>query len=575
MNSKSDIDSNASRAKTIKPPGRARWRETDCPATGLAPVVLGSVPYGKILGTALAIVVSLVATSPVSAKPRLARVFGNNMVLQREKPVPVWGWADPGEAITVTFANQSKGTTADSAGAWRVTLDSLKTSTTPQELVVAAASSTPPLRLSNVLVGEVWLCGGQSNMGLALRDCFQGPEVVAAAKDSDFRFIGVGAAGQSVPAADISGGQWQVCTPDTAADFAGTAYFFGRALRRELKIPIGLIEFDRGATGIEGWVSLEAYRQASAPELQKMYVEAASWNPQSDIGRKAHAEAFAKIQAWIPAAKAAVAAGKPVPPEPMLPVPSKQVPGPTTTFNGTIYPLVPFAFRGAAWYQGESNPGEGRIYELKLKALITGWRAAFGQGDFPFYIVQLANEGNTVINPMDEEFFRYVPVREAQRRAAALPNTGLVCAIDLGEDASGHPRNKRDVGERIALWARAKQYGEKVPCCGPMYKSFRRDGKTFVISFDAAENGLMIADKDGLEPVKEIPNGVTKQFSIKGPDGKWHWADAKIAGQTVVVSSEKVSDPVAVRYAYSLNPKGPKVYNREGLPASPFRTDEW
>jgi sialate O-acetylesterase len=509
------------------------------------------------------------------AKPKFAGVFSNNMVLQREKPVPVWGWAEPGEEVAVTFGGQSKAARADGKGAWRVTLDALSASSSPRVLAVTSPGKDSKISVENVLVGEVWLCGGQSNMGLSLRDCFRAPEEIAAANDPEFRFLAVPAVGQSIPAADISGGRWQVSTPDTAADFAGTAYFFGKSLRKHIKVPIGVIEFDRGATGIEGWVPLEAYRQSPAPALQAMYHEAASWNPQSEIGRKAHLDAFARIKAWLPAAKTAIAAGKPVPPEPMLPTPSRQVPGPTTTFNGTVHPLAPCAIRGAVWYQGESNPGEGAIYELKLKALITGWRTAWGQSDLPFYIVQLANEGNTVIQPMEEELFRYVPVREAQRRAAALPHTGLVVAIDLGEDASGHPRNKRDVGDRAALWARAKQYGQKVPCCGPMYRGFRREGDTMILSFDSADNGLMVADKDGLDPVKAVPGGVMKQFSIKGSDGKWHWAEAKIVGKTVAVRSDKVPNPVAVRYGYSLNPKGPKLYNTESLPASPFRTDDW
>lgn len=517
----------------------------------------------------------LLVAATAGAKPKTATIFGDNMVLQRDRPVPVWGWADPGEEIIVAFAGQTKSTRADAHGAWRITLDPLPASAEPRTLSVQSKAEPQPSKIENVLVGEVWLCGGQSNMGLALRDCFRAPEEIAAANDPQFRFIAVPANGAAVPSADIGRAKWRASTPETAADFAGTAYFFGRSLRQHLKVPVGLIEFDRGATGIEGWVPLAAYESAKEPALQAMYREAAGWNPQSEIGRKAHLDAFARIEAWLPAAKAALAAGQHVPPEPLLPAPSRQVPGPSTTFNGTIHPLTPYAIRGAVWYQGESNPGEGEIYEQKMKAMITGWRTAWGQGDFPFYFVQLANEGNTVIQPMEEENFRYVPVREAQRRALALPNTGMVVAIDLGEDASGHPRNKRDVGDRLALWVRARQHGEKVPYCGPLYRECRRDGDTMIISFDHAGSGLMVADKDGLDPVKEISGGVMKQFSIQGADGKWHWADARIVGKTVVVRSDKVPSPVAVRYAYSLNPKGPKLYNRDGLPASPFRTDDW
>ncbi len=536
-------------------------------------------PYGNS-GTVLALTVTvclglLALATPAWAKVRTAKIFSDNMVLQRNQPVPVWGWSDPGDEVTVTFAGQTKTVRADTNGAWRITLKRMPASPEPRTMAIRSRAGNPETTIEGVLVGEVWFCSGQSNMGLALRDCFQAPEEIAAADYPQFRFFVVPGGGAPVPVTDIGGGKWQVCTPQTAADFAGTAYFFGRALHRELQVPIGLIEFDRGATGIEGWVPLAGYKDSTVPALQAMYREAASWDPRSDIGRQAHDKAFADIEAWIPLAKAALLSGKPVPPEPRLPVPSRQVPGPTTTYNGIIHPLVPYAIRGAVWYHGEANPGEGELYEQKLEAMITGWRTAWGQGDFPFYFVQLANEGNTVIQPMEEETFRYVPVREAQRRALDLPRTGMAVAIDLGEDASGHPRNKRDVGERLALCARADTYQQNVPFSGPLYRSSRIKGDTVVLQFDHIGSGLMIGDKDGLESVREITNGITRLFSIAGADGVWHWADARIVGKTVEVRSDKVPAPARVRYAYSMNPKGNKLYNRDGLPASPFRTDDW
>jgi len=517
----------------------------------------------------------LLGAGPASAKPRLATVFGDNMVLQRESPVPIWGWAEPGESVTVAFAGQIRTARAETNGAWRVTLAPMSASAEPRELVVRSDATNSSVQATNVLVGEVWLCGGQSNMGLHLRDCFNAEEEIAGAGDPQFRFVAVPAAGSAVPVANIAGGRWLISAPETAATFAGTAYFFGRSLRTHLKVPVGLIEFDRGATGIEGWVPLDGCRKSPSPALQAMYREAAQWDARSAMGRQAHAEAFARIEAWLPAAKAALRDGKPVPPEPLLPAPSRQVPGPTTTFNGTIHPLVPFAIRGAVWYQGESNPGEGAIYEAKLKALITGWRDAWDQGDLPVYIVQLANEGDTVLAPMDEETFRYVPVREAQRRALVLPNTGLAVAIDLGEDRNGHPRDKKDVGERLALWARAKTYGERIPFSGPLYRRCRIKGDAVILYFDHAGSGLMVGWKDGLAPVHEVKGGTLQHFAIAGADGKWYWADARIVDDTVVVRSEQVPAPLKVRYAYSMNPKGNQLYNRAGLPASPFRTDDW
>jgi len=494
------------------------------------------------------------------------------MVLQRERPVPVWGWAAPGETVTIVFAGQRNTATAGADGKWTVTLAPLPASGEPRELTVAGDGMTT---VKNVLVGEVWVCGGQSNMGLTLRDCFEAPSAIAAANYPQYRFFSGGVTTSLLPAPDLRGGSWKVCSPETAANFAGTAYFFGRRLHLALDVPIGLIEFDVGATGIEGWAPLEGFRAAPEPELQVIYHEVASWDPDSEIGHRAHAEAFAKIKAWLPVARQALADHQAAPPEPLLPAPKPYQANPCQIFNGTVAPLIPYAMRGAVWYQGESNPGEGEIYAMKMRAMINGWRALWGAGDFPFYYVQLTNEGKPNEDPAGEGDFRYVPVREAQRRVMTLPNTGMVVAIDLGEDASGHPRNKRDVGERLALWARAKTYGELIHYSGPLYHGCRIDGDRVIISFDYAESGLMVGDKEGLEPVREVKDGALSQFAIAGADGVWYWADARIVGDTVVARSDWVPAPVKVRYAYSMNPKGNKLYNRNGLPASPFRTDEW
>jgi len=507
------------------------------------------------------------------AKVKLIAPFTDNMVLQRERPVPVWGWADPGEAITVTFAGQKKTAMAGANGKWMVTLDPLQTNSQPAELTV---TGTDTATLKNVLVGEVWLCGGQSNMGLYLNEVFNAPQEVAAANYPEFRFMATPVPGKLLPAEALAGGSWRVCTPENAARFAATAYFFGRQLHKAINVPVGLIEFDRGATGIECWVPLTAYQASTTPSMQQIAHTVSTWNPQSAIGRKAHEDALKAIAAWAPEARKALAEGKPVPPQPLLPAPDKFQANPCETFNGTIHPLIPFAFRGAVWYQGESNPGEGQIYHEKFKAMILGWRQAWGVGDFPFYFVQLANEGLANQAPDEDDTFRYVPVREAQRRTLEVKNTGMVVAIDLGEDASGHPRNKQDVGDRLALWARAKEYKQEVPVSGPLFKSHKIVGNTIVLTFDHVGSGLMVADKkEGLEPVFEVPGGIMKHFVVAGADGKWQWAQAKIVGNTVVVQSDKVAKPVKLRYATSMNPKGPKLYNKEGLPASPFRTDIW
>jgi len=520
----------------------------------------------------IALAFLLAVSNSTWANVRLASPFTDNMVLQRERLVPIWGWAEPGEAITVSFGAQKKTATTGADGKWMIKLDALKSSSEPADLTISGADT---IVIRNVLVGEVWLCGGQSNMGLALRDVFNAPQEIAAADYPQIRFLAAPVVGKLLPADNLAGGNWRICSPQTAAGFSGTAYFFGRALHRALKVPIGLIEFDRGATGIECWVPLEAYQASNSPALQQIARTVDSWNPQSSIGRKAHEEAFKAIAAWVPLARQALQEHRAVPPQPLLPAPDPQRANPCETFNGTIHPLIPYAVRGAAWYQGESNPGEGAIYELKMKAMITGWRRAWGQGDFPFYYVQLANEGLPNQDPDEDATFRYVPVREAQRRVLAVKNTGMVVAIDLGEDANGHPRNKQDVGERLAQWALAKDYKQSVPFSGPLYRGHRIAGDSMILSFDNVGGGLMIGDKNGLEPVQEVKDTALKYFAIAGADGKWHWGEARIVGATVVVRSPQVPVPVKLRYAYSMNPKGPKLYNREGLPASPFRTDNW
>lgn len=525
----------------------------------------------RVILLLLAVVLTTTA-SIASAKTTVAGIFTDNLVLQRDMAVPVWGWAEAGEQVTVLFAGQEKSAAAGADGKWSVALDALPVSAEPRDMTIRGAET---ITLKNVVVGEVWFCAGQSNMGLSLAEVFNAKEEVAQANYPLLRLMGVPATPTALPMKDIRGGKWKVCTPETAAGFAGTAYFFGRAMQDKLKIPVGIIETDVGATGIEGWVPLAAYREAKEPALQQIYQDTAAWNPAGEIGKAAHAQAFKDIHAWLPVAKAALAEGKPVPPQPLVPAPPRHVAGPTIIFNGTIHPITPYAIRGVVWYQGESNPGEGAIYEHKLRALVNGWRGAWGRDDLPIYIVQLTNEGKPVEEPAEEETFRYVPVRQAQRRAATMPNTGLVVAIDLGEEASGHPRNKKDVGERAALWAFTHQYKMPVPFTGPLYKDHRVDGNHVIIAFDHVGGGLMVGDKLGMEPVRELPGEPLRHFSLKGADGKWHWAEAKIDGNQVIVWSDRVPAPIAVRYADSMNPKGGKLYNREGLPASPFRTDEW
>lgn len=508
-----------------------------------------------------------------SAELKLASVFGDNMVLQRDAPLPMWGTADPGEKIRINFGGQEATAAADADGRWKTTLKPLAASAEARSMTITSQPGNGQQEIGNILVGDVWLCGGQSNMGLHLNESFDAEAAIAAANRPEIRLLAAPPVRAAVPAEALAGGNWMVCEPETAAGFAAVAYHFGRELHEKVGIPIGLIEFDRGATGIEGWIPLSGLAAMPEELTQELYHSAASWDPNHEIGKKAFVTALQEIREWIPSAQAALAAGTAFPPEPLVPAPSPTVPGPSELFNGTVNPLVPLAIKGAIWYQGESNPGEGPQYELKMTAMIRGWRQVWDQGDFPFYWVQLANEGNPARTPDEDVASRYVPVREAQRRVLKEPKTGMVVAIDLGEDANGHPRNKMEVGERLALWALAKDYDQTNPFSGPLYKEHHIKADRVIVSFDHVGGGLMVGNKegpDGRSPVRETPDAPLGHFSLCGEDNVWHWAEAKITGDTVEVRSENVPEPKQIRYAYTMNPKGPKLYNRDGLPASPF-----
>ena len=523
--------------------------------------------------TAAAVVTVLFVTgllvSAASAAVSVPRMFTDGAVLQQGMPVPVWGKAAPGEKVTVSFAGQQKSATADADGKWRVTLDALAASKDPRELTVAATNT---ITVKDVLVGEVWICSGQSNMAMTVGGCLNAAAEIAAAKDTPLiRQFAVPRLDATRPQSDVNA-RWTAAAPETVAGFTAAGYFFARELNRTLDVPVGIINTSWGGTRIEPWTCPEGFR--AVPELKDIRDTVDGWDPRTDIGRKKLTDYFAALKVWIPTAEAALAAGKAIPDAPAEPAP---VPGnsiPTRLFNGMVAPLIPFAIRGAIWYQGEANGNEGVTYYHKLRALITGWRQLWGQGDFAFGIVQLPN-----FTPPTPDAPAggggWARIREAQVQALAIPNTGLACVIDVGETGDIHPKNKQDVGKRLALWALAKTYGKPVVFSGPMYKSMAVEGDKVRITFDFAAAGLMIADKKGLDPVQPTPGAKLKWIAIADEDKVWHWADAAIDGSTLLVSSPKVAKPVAVRYAYTINPEGPKLYGKDGLPAFPFRTDEW
>lgn len=468
----------------------------------------------------------LVATA--HAEVKLASIFGDSMVLQRELPVPVWGWAAPDEEVTVTLGSQTKKTAADKDGRWQVKLDALETNATGQTLSV---TGTNTIELKDVLVGEVWICSGQSNMEWGLNGTLNAKEEVAAADHPQIRLFNVPGHTTSPVAQDTCPGSWQICQPNTAGGFSAVGYFFGRRLQQELKIPIGLVGSNWGGTRIEPWTSPAGFH--SVPELKEIADQVDAYNAETKVGGGS----------------------------------------PSAIYNSMIHPLAPFAMRGAIWYQGESNGGEGESYYHKTQALVNGWRQLFNP-ELAFYWVQLADFQQPNDNPAGGD--GWAKIREAQRKALGIKHTGMAVIIDIGQANDIHPRNKQDVGARLAQWALNQTYGKKdlVPS-GPLFQGHKVEGDAIRLKFDNVGGGLIVGRKEGLEPTQEVQDGKLQRFAIAGEDKQWHWAEATIDGDCVVVKSKEVAKPVAVRYAYSMNPAGANLYNKEGIPASPFRTDNW
>lgn len=511
------------------------------------------------------IVILTASTAQADIQP--AQVFSDHMVLQRKMLVPVWGWADPGEFVQVSFAGQVLETKAGADGRWMVRLQPMEATNEGQVLTIGTN------KIRDVVVGEVWICSGQSNMQFALAKVLNGDREVAEADYPAIRRLNMERTAAYLPRTDAQS-EWSVCTPEVAGGYTAVGYFFGRKLHLELNIPIGLIDASWGGTGVEPWISQAGY--VMVPELKEIWKKVAAGLPISDEGQDVWEDYLAELEAWLPGARKQVEANT-------LPVnipkrPSKLVAthhAPTKIFNAVINPLVPYAIRGTIWYQGESNGGEGISYFYKKKALIEGWRKIWGQGAFPFYLVQLANLHP--YNPKPEGGEGYSRIREAQRKCLELENTGMAVTCDIGNPTDIHPKNKQDVGERLALWALAKDYERHdLVYSGPLYERIEIKGREAHIHFSSTGSGLMTGDKDGLQPTRQV-DGPLKGFAIAGSDEAWHWADARIGprGKTVILTSEKVPVPVAARYAYRWNPIESNLYNKEKLPAAPFRSDSW
>ncbi len=646
----------------------------------------------------LLIFVSLISfLSEAAAQIKLPAIFSDNMGLQRNAKIPIWGTGKPGQQITVKIHQQRKTTTADRDGKWRIDLAAMKAGG-PYGLVVSGAET---ITFKNVMIGEVWLCSGQSNMEMPMMSTWATVNnfkaEVAAANYPDLRLFIAKRAKSSKPRADVESEGWKRCDSTSVKNFSATAYFFGRQLQQKLGVPVGLIQSAWGGTVVEAWTSSTTLKTvpdmagfvkllATSPvdsifDESAFAAKMAAWNRQLDemdtASQQAGAswnhsdfddsnwptmllpinweraglpavdgivkfrkvvqlpESFGKqnlqlnlgpiddadvtyfngvqigatsiynqhrhyrVPADLPKSGKNVVAvrvldtggngglnGKPealnllkdstqaislagewryqlgadlqkLPPRPALAnTPNR----PTVLYNAMIAPLVPFAMRGVIWYQGESNAGRAYQYRTLFPLLIKDWRARWAQGDFPVLFVQLANYQPVAIEPLDDD---WAELREAQTMALALPNTGMAVTIDIGDANDIHPGNKQDVGNRLALNARRLVYGENIVHSGPIYKSMKIEGNRIRLLFDHAQDGLLSKGGDKLQG-----------FAIAGEDRKFVWAEAMIDGKTVVVSSPQIAKPVAVRYAWAINPAC-NLYNRAGLPASPFRTDAW
>jgi sialate O-acetylesterase len=628
------------------------------------------------------------------AQLKPAQILSDNMVLQRNMPIPVWGKAQPNEKITVTFNQKKYSTKANAQGKWMVKMEALPASEKSYQMDIQGAKNK--VSFKNILMGDVWICSGQSNMEWTVENSNDANTEIANAQHPQIRLFQVKKRVALKPEADLQDEVWKVCEPQNVAKFSAVGYFFGRELHQKYKVPMGLIDCSWGGTNAETWISkpaivknaeeyaatmqtLDALDMKVISEQRKAKLKALIGEiPENDLGlvgdKAVWADPAMDVTTWksmnIPqlwenagleqldgivwfrkelelteeqAQKGVILnigkvddsditwvngvkvgetldkydalrryviepkvlkAGKNIiavrvedyrgggglwgtaeefyaqvnTTNTKIPLAgdwkykvSKAILGdavlepntyPTLLFNGMISPIIPYSIKGAIWYQGESNVGRAHRYQHIFPLLIKDWREQWQQGDFPFFWVQLANYQKAPANPTESA---WAELREAQTTTLSVPNTGMALAIDIGEADDIHPRNKQDVGRRLALAAQKVVYGDNIVHSGPQYKSMKIEGKEIRIDFELFGSKLMVKDR----------YGYLKGFAVASSDKKFYWAKARLEGNQVVVWSEQVPNPVAVRYAWADNPDDVNLYNEVGLPALPFRTDVW
>jgi sialate O-acetylesterase len=486
--------------------------------------------------------------------------------LQRDQPIPVWGWAAPGEEITVSMADQKTSATAGNDGKWMVKLNATSAGG-PFEMVVQGKQT---VSINDVLVGEVWLCSGQSNMEMSVARSQDFEKEKTLANLPNIRMITVAKNARPETQADCSG-EWTLASSDSVGKFSATAWFFGRKLHEELDVPIGLIASSWGGTDVAAWTSRSAQENN---EVLNGMMESFDEKAQSYDAEKAKQRHAAALADWELKTEKRKASGKKPTRKPRLQTdPMLNQNRPSNLFNGMINPLVPYGIRGVIWYQGERNAKtieSGKLYAEQLTILITDWRTRWGIGDFPFITVQLPN----FHKPTDEAVQNtgWVLLRESQLKTLALKNTGIAVTTDLGMANDIHPKNKQGVGQRLALWALGTTYEKEIVYSGPIFSSFQYDFATE----NRNGRGQVYMDHAGDELKTNDGSKAITGFAIAGADRVFYPATGYYNTNNckLFISSDEVENPIAVRYNWADNPNG-NLVNSANLPAAPFRTDDW
>ena len=522
----------------------------------------------------IALAIGWSAVSTARADVRLASPFQEHMVLQQEKPIAVWGWADPGERVTVSLNGQTASAVADREGKWKLFLPQMRYGGP----YTFTAEGKNRIEFSDVYVGEVWVCSGQSNMDMTVAQedrywcgVYNEEEEVAGANYPKIRMYTVEFTTSDMPL-DTCTGAWEVVSPETVGHLSATAYFFARDIYNKHKIPIGLLVTTYGASTVETWTSEEALEgnDRMLPLLEKYRAACEDYDSGHALGRYMMALERWEAENGEPAAGAGGDTrspdvnARPAPRRPSQPRnPHTDQHSPFVCWNAMVNPLIPYTLRGAIWYQGESNGNTADIYREQMEVMVKDWRTRWELGDFPFYYVQLANRDLPEDVPAKGGVDALV--REAQLQNLSIRNSGMVVAIDNANPENPvdvHPKNKQEIGRRLALIARANVYGEKrLVYSGPIYKKMEVLGSRIVVTFDHVGGGLTAKE------------GQLTGFAIAGRDEQFVWANARIDGETVIVWSDEIAEPTIVNYGFGRNPLT-SLYNKEGLPASPFRTND-